>query len=169
MLVFCRIKISQKSINVNIFKKYLSYLNLPIKYPLFNTKLKKLKGQTYIFDEVRKKWLVLSPEEWVRQHLIHFLIKQKKYPASLISIEKEIILNDLKKRYDIVVYNKQLQPIIVIECKAPYIELDQSVVEQALRYNLIIKANYLMLSNGVSDITFNSLNQQVNLPDYSEL
>jgi hypothetical protein len=97
------------------------------------------------------------------------LIKQKKYPASLISIEKEIILNDLKKRYDIVVYNKQLQPIIVIECKAPYIELDQSVVEQALRYNLIIKANYLMLSNGVSDITFNNLNQQVNLPDYSEL
>ena len=144
-------------------------MNLQIKYPLFNTKLKKLKGQTYIFDEVRKKWLVLSPEEWVRQHLIHFLIKQKKYPASLISIEKEIILNDLKKRYDIVVYNKQLQPIIVIECKAPYIELNQSVVEQALRYNLIIKASYLMLSNGVSDITFNNLNQQVNLPDYLEI
>jgi hypothetical protein len=144
-------------------------LNLPIKYPLFNTKLKKQKDQTYIFDEVRKKWLVLSPEEWVRQHLIHFLIKQKKYPASLISIEKEIILNELKKRYDIVVYNKQLMPIIVIECKAPYIELDQSVVEQALRYNLIIKASYLMISNGVSDITFNNSNQQVNLPDFTEL
>jgi hypothetical protein len=144
-------------------------LNLPIKYPLFNTKLKKQKDQTYIFDEVRKKWLVLSPEEWVRQHLIHFLIKQKKYPASLISIEKEIILNELKRRYDIVVYNKQLVPIIVIECKAPYIELDQSVVEQALRYNLIIKASYLMISNGVSDITFNNSNQQVNLPDFTEL
>lgn len=144
-------------------------MNLPIKYPLFNTKLKKQKDQTYIFDEVRKKWLVLSPEEWVRQHLIHFLIKQKKYPASLISIEKEIILNELKKRYDIVVYNKQLIPIIVIECKAPYIELDQSVVEQALRYNLIVKASYLMISNGVSDITFNNLNQQINLPDFTEL
>ena len=144
-------------------------MNLPLKYPLFNTKLKKQKDQTCIFDEVRKKWLILSPEEWVRQHLIHFLINQKKYPASLISIEKEIILNSLKKRYDVVVYNKQLIPIIVIECKAPYIELDRSVVEQALRYNLIIKANYLMISNGVSDLTFNNLNQQVNLPDYADL
>ncbi|MEO6303123.1 MAG: type I restriction enzyme HsdR N-terminal domain-containing protein [Bacteroidia bacterium] len=144
-------------------------MNLPLKYPLFNTKLKKQKGQTYIFDEVRKKWLLLTPEEWVRQHLIHFLIDQKKYPASLISIEKEIILNDLKKRYDVVLYNKELKPVLVIECKAPYIELDTTVIEQALRYNLIIKANYLMLSNGVSDITFNNLNQQVNLPDYIDL
>jgi len=144
-------------------------LNLPIKYPLFNTKLKKQKDQTYIFDQVRKKWLLLTPEEWVRQHLINFLIHEKKFPISLISIEKEIVLNDLKRRYDIVVYNKYLKPIVIIECKAPYIELDVAVVEQALRYNLIIKADYLMLSNGVSDITFNSSNQQVNLPDYSEL
>ncbi|MDO9001618.1 MAG: type I restriction enzyme HsdR N-terminal domain-containing protein [Bacteroidota bacterium] len=144
-------------------------MNLPIKYPLFNTRLKKQKEQTYIFDEVRKKWLVLTPEEWVRQHLIHFLIKEKKYPSSLISIEKEIILNDLKKRYDIVVYNKQLKPILIIECKAPYIDLDKTVVEQALRYNLIIKADYLMISNGVSDFTFNSSNEQIILPDYLEL
>ncbi len=144
-------------------------MNLALKYPLFNTKLKKQKGQTYIFDEVRKKWLLLTPEEWVRQHLIHYLILEKKYPVSLISIEKEIILNELKKRYDIVIYNKQLVPVVVIECKAPYIELDKTVVEQALRYNLIIKAKYLMISNGVSDVTFNSLNQVVMLPDYSEL
>lgn len=144
-------------------------MNLALKYPLFNTKLKKQKDQTYIFDEVRKKWLLLTPEEWVRQHLIHYLILEKKYPVSLISIEKEIILNDLKKRYDIVIYNKQLMPVVVIECKAPYIELDKTVVEQALRYNLIIKAKYLMISNGVSDVTFNSLNQAVMLPDYSDL
>jgi len=144
-------------------------LNLALKYPLFNTKLKKQKNQTFIFDEVRKKWLLLTPEEWVRQHLIHYLILEKKYPVSLISIEKEIILNDLKKRYDIVIYNKQLMPVVVIECKAPYIELDKTVVEQALRYNLIIKAKYLMISNGVSDVTFNSLNQAVLLPDYNDL
>ncbi|MBL7912914.1 MAG: type I restriction enzyme HsdR N-terminal domain-containing protein [Bacteroidia bacterium] len=144
-------------------------MNLALKYPLFNTKLKKQKGQTYIFDEVRKKWLLLTPEEWVRQHLIHYLIHEKKYPVSLISIEKEIILNELKKRYDIVIYNKQLVPVVVIECKAPYIELDKTVVEQALRYNLIIKAKYLMISNGVSDVTFNSLNQAVMLPDYLDL
>ncbi len=142
---------------------------MPLKYPLFNTKLKKQKDQTFIFDEVRKKWLLLTPEEWVRQHLIHFLIHQKKCPISFISIEKEIILNDLKKRYDIVIYNKQLKPVLVIECKAPYIELDATVVEQALRYNLIIKANYLMISNGVSDVTFNNLNQQVSLPDYNDM
>jgi hypothetical protein len=144
-------------------------LNLALKYPLFNTKLKKQKNQTFIFDEVRKKWLLLTPEEWVRQHLIHYLILEKKYPISFISIEKEIILNDLKKRYDIVIYNKQLIPVVVIECKAPYIELDKNVVEQALRYNLIVKAKYLMISNGVSDVTFNSLNQAVILPDYNEL
>ncbi len=144
-------------------------MNLALKYPLFNTKLKKQKNQTFIFDEVRKKWLLLTPEEWVRQHLIHYLILEKKYPVSLISIEKEIILNDLKKRYDIVIYNKQLIPVVVIECKAPYIELDKNVVEQALRYNLIIKAKYLMISNGVSDVTFNSLNQAVSLPDYGDL
>ncbi len=144
-------------------------MNLPLKYPLFNTKLKKQKNQTFIFDEVRKKWLVLTPEEWVRQHLIQFLINQKNCPISFISIEKEISLNDLKKRYDIVIYNKQLKPALVIECKAPYIELDSTVVEQALRYNLIIKANYLMISNGVSDLTFNHLNRQVNLPDYADL
>lgn len=144
-------------------------MNLALKYPLFNTKLKKQKNQTFIFDEVRKKWLLLTPEEWVRQHLIHYLILEKKYPVSLISIEKEIILNDLKKRYDIVIYNKQLMPVVVIECKAPYIELDKNVVEQALRYNLIIKAKYLMISNGVSDVTFNSLNQAVLLPDYNDL
>lgn len=143
-------------------------MNLPLKYPLFNTKLKKQKDKTYIFDEVRKKWLLLTPEEWVRQHLVNFLIHVKKYPISLISVEKEIVLNDLKKRYDLVIYNKQLNPVIIIECKAPYIELDQSVVEQALRYNLIIKASYLMLSNGVSDITFNNSNMQVNLPDYTD-
>lgn len=144
-------------------------MNLALKYPLFNTKLKKQKNQTFIFDEVRKKWLLLTPEEWVRQHLIHYLILEKKYPVSLISIEKEIILNDLKKRYDIVIYNKQLMPVVVIECKAPYIELDKTVVEQALRYNLILKAKYLMISNGVSDVTFNSLNQAVLLPDYNDL
>lgn len=144
-------------------------MNLALKYPLFNTKIKKQKDQTFIFDEVRKKWLLLTPEEWVRQHLIHYLIQQKKFPVSLISIEKEIILNDLKKRYDIVIYNKQLKPVLVIECKAPYIELDTAVVEQALRYNLIIKANYLMISNGICDLTFNILNQQVSLPDYEDL
>ena len=144
-------------------------MNITLKYPLFKAKIKKQKKQTYIFDEIRKKWLVLSPEEWVRQHLINYLINHKNYPVNFISIEKELILNNIKKRYDVVIYNKQLIPKILIECKAPYIELNTGVIEQALRYNLVLKANYVMITNGVSDLIFNNLNQTLPLPEYSEI
>jgi hypothetical protein len=127
-------------------------------------RLKKQGAQTYVFDFIRKKWLVLTPEEWVRQHVLNYLVVEKKFMASSISVEKELQLNDLKKRYDIVVYNKQLQPYLIIECKAPYIQLDQLVVEQALRYNLIVKAELLMITNGISDLVFNSKNEVVDLP-----
>ena len=144
-------------------------MNITLKYPLFKAKIKKQKNQTYIFDEIRKKWLVLSPEEWVRQHLINYLINHKNYPVNFISIEKELFLNNIKKRYDVVIYNKQLIPKILIECKAPYIELNTGVIEQALRYNLVLKANYVMITNGVSDLIFNNLNQTLPLPEYSEI
>jgi hypothetical protein len=115
---------------------------------------------------VRKKWLVLSPEEWVRQHVINYLVTEKKYPVSIIAIEKEIALNDIKKRFDIVIYNKQMEPALVIECKAPYIELDNGVIAQVQRYNLVLCAKYLMITNGISDLTFNRENNKVELPDY---
>lgn len=111
---------------------------------------------------------MLTPEEWVRQHVLNFLVTEKKFNASSIAIEKELILNDLKKRYDIVVYGRDLKPYLIIECKAPYIELNDMVIEQALRYNLILKANLLMITNGVSDLIFNSKNEIVTLPDFSE-
>lgn len=130
-------------------------------------RLKKQGAQTHIFDFIRKKWLVLTPEEWVRQHVLNFLVTQKKFNASSIAIEKELILNDLKKRYDIVVYGKDLKPYLIIECKAPYIELNDLVIEQALRYNLIVKANLLMITNGISDLVFNSKNEITDLPDFS--
>ena len=127
-------------------------------------RLKKLAEQTYIFDFIRKKWLILTPEEWVRQHLLNYLVSEKKIPASSISIEKELVLNDLKKRYDIVVYTRQLKPYLIVECKAPYIALNKEVVEQALRYNLTVKADLLMISNGVSDLVFNIRNEVLELP-----
>lgn len=117
-----------------------------------------------IFDFIRKKWLVLTPEEWVRQHLLNYLVTEKQIPASSISVEKELMLNDLKKRYDIVVYNRQLKPYLIVECKAPYIALDKPVVEQALRYNLTVKADLLMISNGISDLVFDTSNKIVDLP-----
>jgi hypothetical protein len=140
-------------------------LSIPLKYPPFDVRLKKTGEQNYIFDFIRKKWLVLTPEEWVRQHLLNYLVKEKNIPASSISVEKELVLNDLKRRYDVVVYNRELKPYLIVECKAPYIELDKAVVEQALRYNLTVKANLLMISNGVSDLVFNGENKVVNLPN----
>jgi len=141
-------------------------VNLTLKYPPFDVRLKKQGQQTYIFDFIRKKWLVLTPEEWVRQHLLNYLVSEKKFPVSVISIEKELYLNDLRKRYDVVVYDNQMQPSLIIECKAPYIALDRSVVSQALHYNLTVKAKFLMISNGMSDLVFNAENEVIELPDY---
>ncbi len=119
----------------------------------------------YIFDEIRRKWLVLTPEEWVRQHVLNYLVKEKKIPPALISVEKELILNGISKRYDIVVYKRDLAPWLIVECKAPYIALNREVVEQALRYNLVLKAPYLMISNGVADLLFNNRNEQVGVEE----
>ena len=129
-------------------------------------RLKKQNGQAFIFDFIRKKWLVLTPEEWVRQHTLNYLVTEKKFNASSISIEKELVLNDLRRRYDIVVYDRMLQPYLIVECKAPYIALDKLVIEQALRYNLSMKAGLLMITNGVSDLVFNASNELVELPTW---
>ncbi len=98
--------------------------------------------------------------------MLSYLVTEKKFIASSISIEKELTLNDIKKRYDVVVYDRHLKPYLIIECKAPYIELDKLVVEQALRYNLTIKADLLMITNGISDLVFNLKNEVIELPDY---
>jgi hypothetical protein len=132
-------------------------------------RLRNQDGQTFIFDFIRKKWLVLTPEEWVRQHLLNYLVSEKRFASSTIAIEKELVLNDLKKRYDVVVYNKQLKPFLIVECKAPYIELNKSVIEQAQRYNLSVKAELLMISNGISDLVFNLKNEVVELPKWNEV
>lgn len=145
----------------------MSGINLPLKYPPFNVRVKNSNKQTLIFDDFRKKWLVLTPEEWVRQHLLHYLVNEKKYPASLIAIEKEIAVNDIKKRFDVVVYNAKLSPYILIECKAPYIELNLRVIEQALRYNLNLKSEFVMITNGVKDVVVDNNNLEVLLPDFN--
>ena len=140
-----------------------------LKYPSFNVRVEKRKGKAHIFDFVRKKWLVLSPEEWVRQHVLHYLIHEIGISESKIAIERELQLNDLKKRFDIVVYNQELKPLLVIECKAPYIELNQSTIEQVQRYNLSLNAELIMITNGVIDFVFNKNNLKVNLEDYFEI
>ncbi len=93
--------------------------------------------------------MVLQPEEWVRQHLVHYLIFEKKYPKSLINVEKQLEINGLKKRYDIVVFNSDGSIEILVECKAPKISISQTTFNQIARYNMNLKANHLMVTNGL--------------------
>ena len=144
-------------------------MNLALKYPPFDVRVKNNNGVTYIFDNIRKKWFILTPEEWVRQHMVNFLTSVKQFPASIIAIEKEIALNDTTKRFDIVVYNKLMKPSLIIECKAPYIELDDTVIAQVQRYNLILKAPFMMITNGMSDLVLDINNQICDLPEYNQL
>lgn len=118
--------------------------------PTYNFKIKNSQNKTLIFDKLRKKYVVLTPEEWVRQHFIHFLIEEKKYPVTLIAIEKQLIINNLKKRTDILIFNRKGNPEIIIECKAPSIKISQDTFDQIARYNLKLKARFLIVTNGLS-------------------
>lgn len=117
--------------------------------PTYKFKIKNTKNKYTIFDIVRKKYVSLTPEEWVRQHFIHYLIKEKKYPISLIAIEKQLTINNLTKRTDILVFNLKGTPEIIVECKAPSIKITQHTFDQIARYNLKLNANYLIVSNGL--------------------
>ena len=118
--------------------------------PNYKFKLKSNENKTLIFDNLRKKYMVLTPEEWVRQHFVQFLIEEKKYPASLIAIEKQVLVNNLKKRSDILVFNKEGNPEIIVECKAPKIKITQATFDQIARYNSKLRANFLVVTNGLS-------------------
>jgi hypothetical protein len=117
--------------------------------PTYNFKFKSSENKTLIFDKLRKKYMVLTPEEWVRQHFVYFLIEEKKYPISLIALEKQLTINNRKKRTDILVFNTDGNPEIIVECKAPSIKITQDTFDQIARYNLKLKANYLIVTNGL--------------------
>jgi hypothetical protein len=121
---------------------------IKIEFPKEQPKLRQNGSVKEIFDVIRKKWLVLTPEEWVRQNLILFLLNKKSFPSSLISVEKEIKLADLKKRYDIVVFNRETIPWMIIECKEMNTTISQKTMEQILRYHISIPSKYLIITNG---------------------
>ena len=121
---------------------------IKIKYPKDQVKMRQQDGVNEVFDVIRKKWLLLTPEEWVRQNMMQYLLIQKKYPISLISVEKEIKLGELKKRYDLVVFNRDSLPWMIIECKEMNIPLSQKTIEQVLRYHITLPATYLIITNG---------------------
>lgn len=120
---------------------------LQINFPDHNFKIKKKNNTTIIFDKLRKKWLELTPEEWVRQNFVQYLIQEKKYPSACIALEKLFMLGELKKRFDIVVYKDHL-PWMLIECKKENIPLKESILKQVLIYNQVLKTDILVITNG---------------------
>jgi hypothetical protein len=119
-----------------------------IQYPEPGFRIKKEDEREFIFDTCRKRWVPLTPEEWVRQNFVQYLVHVKKYPATLVAIEKEIMLGELKKRFDILVYNSQHKPWMMIECKSMDVALNDDVLHQVLRYNISIPVTYLVITNG---------------------
>ncbi|WP_248722800.1 type I restriction enzyme HsdR N-terminal domain-containing protein [Seonamhaeicola sp. ML3] len=121
-----------------------------LNFPTYSFRFKNNENKVSIFDGIRKKFVVLQPEEWVRQHCVQYLIEEKKYPKSLINIEKELLVNDLRKRYDIVVFNPNGSIHLIVECKAPKAAINQNTFDQIARYNLVLSADFLMVTNGLN-------------------
>ena len=124
-------------------------MDVKLNFPLFEMKLKTENGQTKIFDTIRKKYVVLTPEELVRQHVINFLVSVKGFPTGLLGVEQKVTVNSLPQRADIIAYNKQGEALLVVECKSYTTELTQQVYAQAARYNISLKAPFLMVTNGI--------------------
>jgi len=121
-----------------------------LNFPEFSFRFKNNENKVSIFDCIRKKFVILQPEEWVRQHCVLYLMEVKKYPISLINVEKELTINDLKKRYDIVIFNPDGSILLIVECKAPKININQTTFDQIARYNTALNATYLMVTNGIN-------------------
>jgi len=149
----------------------MQQLNLPP----YKIKLKEEQGEKFIFDAVRKKYLKLQPEEWVRQNFIQYLVQDKKYPISLIEVEKGLKYNELQKRADVVLNSSLGKPIVLVECKAPSVKISQDTFEQVAVYNTVFKVPYLIVTNGMehycAKINFeeNSFEFLEEIPDYKEL
>ena len=143
---------------------------IQIIYPKHEFRFKKEEEKEFIFYEIRKQWLRLTPEEWVRQNFLQYLVLTKKYPATLIAIEKEIKLGELKKRCDIVVY-KNDRPWMIVECKERNVVLNESTIEQILRYNMVMKVDYLIITNGNNihawNIVEGKANEHESIPDFT--
>ena len=156
------------------FSHYLNVMQ-QLNLPFYQTKTRQVGSRTEVFDVIRKIYVVLTPEEWVRQQFIHFLMQEKKYPASLISIEKGIKVLGLQKRFDAVISDRSGQAVALIEFKSPDVKITQKALEQISSYNLQLKVQFLIISNGMKHYcckvdfekrTFTFLN---NIPEYNEL
>lgn len=121
-----------------------------LNFKAYNFRFRENTGKISVFDEIRKKFVILTPEEWVRQHVVQFLMLEKNYPKSLINVEKLLTINGLTKRYDVVVFNNDGSIFILVECKAPQIKISQGVFDQIARYNMALQSQFLMVTNGMN-------------------
>jgi len=121
-----------------------------LNFPDYSFRFKNSENKVAIFDEIRKKFIILTPEEWVRQHVVRFLTYDKKYPISHVNVEKIIRINGLTKRYDVVVFQPDGKIFLLVECKAPGVPVSQVAFDQIARYNMTLKASYMMVTNGIN-------------------
>lgn len=122
---------------------------LSLNLPSYEFKITERNGKRLIFDTLRRKYVALTPEEWVRQHVVQFLINYKGYPKGLLANEVQVALNGTRKRCDTVVYDTSLKPRMIVEYKAPSVEITQAVFDQITRYNMVLHVEYLLVSNGI--------------------
>jgi hypothetical protein len=123
----------------------------PLNFPHFEFKLRNLSNRQEIFDIVRRKFVTLTPEEWVRQHLISYLTEVKEFPVSVIGVEKKLMLNKMAKRFDLVIFKRNGSPLLLAECKAPGVEITEKTFDQAARYNMLLQADYFLITNGLEN------------------
>ncbi|MBQ8361971.1 MAG: type I restriction enzyme HsdR N-terminal domain-containing protein [Bacteroidaceae bacterium] len=148
---------------------------LSLNLPPYTTKIVVRDGKKAIWDIIRRKYVALTPEEWVRQHFVHFLVEHKGYPVSLLANEVALTLNGTSRRCDTVLYNRSLSPRMIVEYKAPHIPINQKVFDQIGRYNLVFRVDYLIVSNGLShyccrmDYEHQSYVFLRDVPEYGEL
>jgi len=153
----------------------LMELLCPLNLPPYPFRITERGGQFFLFDDIRKKTLLITPEEWVRQHFIQYLVVQKKYPKTLIQLEGGLKLNGMAKRTDILVYNSSTEKLLLVECKAPSVKITQKVFDQIARYNIIHRAPLLAVTNGLQhfycriDLEEKKYFFLDNLPDYEQL
>lgn len=148
---------------------------LELNLPPFDKKITKKDDKAFILDVIRRQYVALTPEEWVRQHFVHFLIEHKGYPQSLMANEVQLKLNGMSRRCDTVVYDRALRPRVIIEYKAPSVSITQRVFEQICRYNMVLQVDYLIVSNGMAhycckvDYATRSYTFVEDIPEYSNI
>jgi hypothetical protein len=150
-------------------------MDTPINLPAFDIKIRSEGNQLQVFDSIRRKFVAFTPEERVRQYFINYLLFYKSFPSGLLAVEQPVMVNNMNQRVDIVAFNRKGEPLLIVECKAPSVNLTRDTYAQAARYNLTLKANYLVVTNGVNhfcsriDLVSKNFYSLSEVPNYNEI